>query len=368
VRVERGRSPRLLGPRLAGRLHEPFGVQDLPVEVAWVERRAPDNLVHPPKFAYRELLAAEHGRECRVLQPAFAPDVAMFVGIAGGLKDVEHGDVVAADAVYDYETGKDGGDAYLARIKTTAPSFPLVQRARAVARSAEWQTRVLPHSPERHPSAFVKPIAAGSKIVGHDRSRTAQLLYAHCGDAVAVDMESCGFLHGAYVNEGVATLVVRGISDRLRDKSEDNDRRWQLPAARNAAAFAFEVLDTVFGPAGPDSRAAGVDTGQTGATGPSDDRWTQVNAPAAGGMLIANQGQQTVNINPSASQPPASKRRFGRDTKVLLATIIADVGFFYGMLSYTGRNTGPETWRAIIFLVMLSVTIAMAKRWVGRRF
>ncbi len=67
---------------------------------------------------------------------AFSPDIALFVGIAGGIKDVALGDVVAADAVYDYETGKETRTGFLPRIKTRSPSHRLVQYARAVARKA----------------------------------------------------------------------------------------------------------------------------------------------------------------------------------------------------------------------------------------
>ncbi|WP_280240279.1 5'-methylthioadenosine/S-adenosylhomocysteine nucleosidase [Nocardia abscessus] len=181
---------------------------------------------------------------------AFHPALVLFVGVAGGRKDVELGDVVVADAIYDYESGKDTAGDYFPRIKTQAPAFRLVQRATSVARLNEWQNRIppvlegeraAPHL-ERTPRAFIKPIAAGSRVVADQDSDTARLLTRYCGDAVAVDMEGYGFLHGAYVNPDVAALVVRGVSDLLSGKTESADEHWQPAAARHAAAFAFELL------------------------------------------------------------------------------------------------------------------------------
>jgi nucleoside phosphorylase len=218
---------------------------------------------------------------------AFRPDVVMFVGIAGGRKDVRHGDVVAAEAVYDYETGKAENDDYLPRVKTFAPSFDLVQRARAVARGSRWQETIRTEAPMVRPSAFVKPVAAGSKVVAGGRSATAQFLNRHCGDALAVDMESHGFLHGAYVNGAVATLVVRGISDLLDDKTADNDRDWQIPAACNAAAFTFAVLGAYV----PETAA----DGNTPPVGNSQH--IQINHSAPDGAVYANQGSGNQTIH-----------------------------------------------------------------------
>ncbi|MEU5893518.1 nucleosidase [Streptomyces sp. NPDC047461] len=176
----------------------------------------------------------------------FAPEVVLFVGIAGGVKDVALGDVVAADAVYDYERGKDTKDGFVPRIKTKSSSHRLLQYARTAARQKAWTARVRPAPASGPPPrSLVAPIAAGGKVVGHDRSRTAELLRAHCGDAVAVEMEGYGFLHGAYLNPQVGALVVRGVSDLLNDKGEENDRTEQPRAARHAAAFAFELLDVL---------------------------------------------------------------------------------------------------------------------------
>ncbi|MBL1111985.1 hypothetical protein JK364_06125 [Streptomyces sp. 110] len=175
----------------------------------------------------------------------FAPRAVLFVGVAGGRKDVALGDVVAADAVYDYETGKDTETGFLPRQKTYQSAYGLVQLARWVAAADEWQQRVRPGDGAPRPRAHVKPLAAGGRVVAHHRSDVGLRLAASAGDALAVDMEGFGFLAGAYVNQHLDALVIRGISDLLGDKGEAHDERWQPVASRNAAAFAFELIGRI---------------------------------------------------------------------------------------------------------------------------
>ncbi|GAA0897897.1 MULTISPECIES: tetratricopeptide repeat protein [Streptomyces violaceusniger group] len=191
----------------------------------------------------------------------FAPRAVLFVGVAGGVKDVALGDVVAADAVYDYETGKDTETGFLPRQKTYQSAYGLVQLARLVAAGDEWQERVRPgdDAPRARaddapcprtdaaprPRAHVKPLAAGGRVVAHHRSDTGLRLAASAGDALAVDMEGFGFLAGAYANQQVDALVIRGISDLLGDKAEAHDEHWQPVASRHAAAFAFELISRI---------------------------------------------------------------------------------------------------------------------------
>jgi nucleoside phosphorylase len=186
--------------------------------------------------------SAQAGIELERAISVFHPRLVLFAGVAGGRRDVSLGDVVIADHIYDYESGKDTATDFLPRIKTAAPSTRLLRRAQQLARDAAWQHRIHPAVPDSPPNAVVKPIATGGKVVGDAGSATARFLERHCGDAAAVEMEGHGFLHGAYVNDDVQALVVRGISDLLSGKSEAADERWQPIASRHAAAFAFELL------------------------------------------------------------------------------------------------------------------------------
>jgi nucleoside phosphorylase len=171
----------------------------------------------------------------------FRPSIAMFVGIAGGVKDVAIGDVVAADYIYGYESSK-VTDTFHPRIKTFGCGYPLVQRARAIRRQDHWHKHI---RSEAKPRGFVGPMASGEQVVAGKYTPTHELLETHCGDTLAVEMEGWGFLFAAHTNGDVPAIVIRGISDLTADKDPALDLSMQPVAAENAAAFSFELLSTL---------------------------------------------------------------------------------------------------------------------------
>jgi nucleoside phosphorylase len=173
----------------------------------------------------------------------FTPEVILFVGIAGGVKDVSLGDVIAASKVYGYESGKDVAE-FRPRPELGQSSYLLIQRAQAVQRTGRWRERLFHATPDRStPDALVAPIAAGGKVVASTGSATAALISSAYGDAVAVEMEGAGFLAAAHASQDVRALVVRGISDLIDSKAKTDAMGWQVTAAEHAAAFALEILD-----------------------------------------------------------------------------------------------------------------------------
>jgi len=148
--------------------------------------------------------------------------------------------VVAADKVYGYEGGKASG-TFKTRPEATTVSHEALQRASAVVMDNLWQKRINP-TPGRHPKALVKPIAAGEKIVASKRSEEFKRLKQTYSDAHAVAMEEHGFCVSVKTHQQVCFAVVRGISDLIVKKEEADRGGSHEIAARNAAAFAFEML------------------------------------------------------------------------------------------------------------------------------
>ncbi len=176
----------------------------------------------------------------------FQPDVAIFVGVAGGIaaKGAVIGDVVAATRLIAYEGGKDTKDGLQPRPFDLPSSFDLRQLAAYMLLDEAWQQRILTREPAIPQTfkAHVEPIATGSKLVASSGSPTTALLEQVAPRAVAVEMEGAGFLEAASRRKALSAIVIRGISDLLDGKAAADRDGSQRQASANAAAFAFELL------------------------------------------------------------------------------------------------------------------------------
>jgi nucleoside phosphorylase/7-cyano-7-deazaguanine synthase in queuosine biosynthesis len=171
----------------------------------------------------------------------FRPRVILFVGVADGIHGVRPGDVVAATEVLNYESGQDMID-FNAQARSRSGAYGLLQRARSERRAKRWLTRIGNGGSSDEPEVHIGPIAAGWKVVSSNRAKTYSLLkqrYSHC---LAVEMEGYGFLDAASRLKTTEALVVRGITRLINGRGSVNTKPAQMVAARNAAAFAFEVL------------------------------------------------------------------------------------------------------------------------------
>lgn len=203
------------------------------------------------KIGIAEIGAGNPGaaRESERAIEHFSPNVILFVGVAGGLKDVHIGDVVASTKVYYYEAGKVTQDGYESRPAVGLPSHSLEQRARAEASKKRWRQRIRGGKPAQAPKVLVGPILSGEKVQSSSLDELWKLLRSIYSDALAVEMESYGMLTSVRANRGVEAISIRGISDTLDNKAEADKSGSQERASRHASAFAFELLAQFEGPA-----------------------------------------------------------------------------------------------------------------------
>ncbi|HET6842325.1 MAG TPA: 5'-methylthioadenosine/S-adenosylhomocysteine nucleosidase [Candidatus Angelobacter sp.] len=173
----------------------------------------------------------------------FHPTHVFFVGVAGGLKDVNIGDVIAATKVYSYESGKAEND-FRTRPELGHSSYEMIQHARRISRDGSWVNRIAGLG-QSGVKSFVGAIAAGEKVVVSMNSPAHKLIKSSYGDSLAVEMEGYGTLAAVHASKALESLVVRGISDLIEGKAEADETGSQERAAANAAAFAFEVASSI---------------------------------------------------------------------------------------------------------------------------
>ncbi|NES21840.1 MAG: GAF domain-containing protein [Symploca sp. SIO3E6] len=176
----------------------------------------------------------------------FRPSVALFLGVAGGFEDkrINIGDVVVANKIYWYESGKE--------YKKSSENVELTSRITGIAIKIKAEQLTQKYELENF-SIHPKPIASGEKVLTNSNSEICQFIKQYLHDSVAVETEGYGFLKAAKAyseaNHRIEALVIRGISDLIDNKertpqeSQDDERERQKKATYNAATLAFEVLN-----------------------------------------------------------------------------------------------------------------------------
>jgi nucleoside phosphorylase/tetratricopeptide (TPR) repeat protein len=162
----------------------------------------------------------------------FNPQHVLFVGVAGGRKDVTLGDVVMASKVHYYESGKAEDSEFLARPDSPSTPHPIL----SIARNLQRQFSPLDFG------VHVGAIASGEKVVAGTGSHEAAVMRQHYGDSLAVEMEGAAF-YKTMGRTGISSYaLVRGISDLLDGKANADADGWQRVAAAHAATVAAQLV------------------------------------------------------------------------------------------------------------------------------
>ncbi|MEV0992482.1 5'-methylthioadenosine/S-adenosylhomocysteine nucleosidase [Streptomyces sp. NPDC049949] len=172
-----------------------------------------------------------------------APQMVIFVGVAGGLKDdIGIGDVVFGEKVYGIHGGKSAPEGFLVRPEAWPLSHRLEQAVRAAVRG--------------RPDVHVGAIASGDVVLADASSDIANHLRAHYNDALALDMEGVGLVEAAHLAGGLDAIVVRGISDKANDGKKAADAAGFQKVAADKAAEAMVSLLALLGPPTPHPAAS----------------------------------------------------------------------------------------------------------------
>lgn len=176
----------------------------------------------------------------------FDPEYVFFAGVAGGLKDVEVGDIIIGRDVYGYERGKAEENNFKPRPQFGASTYALERLAGEYAKSADWKQKIEKLlNPEFAPviRTYTGTIASGEKVDASINSGLHQFLKQNVSHALGIEMEGLGFLEVCRMRPLVKTLLLRGISDLVNDKGQMDGKGSQPYASANVAAFLFGLLE-----------------------------------------------------------------------------------------------------------------------------
>jgi nucleoside phosphorylase len=175
---------------------------------------------------------------------AFQPEIALFVGIAGGLKeDVQIGDIVFGTNAFGFALGKETDDSFLPRALTFHSDPLLSEIAQFLEHNDEWKGRRRLADQAQYVSKVVSGgIASGDNVLASNNGPLRERLKKEFSAALCVEMEGLGFVEALPHMTQMRGGLIRAISDMVGNKAEADASGCQKIAADNAVAFSLEML------------------------------------------------------------------------------------------------------------------------------
>jgi HEAT repeat protein/nucleoside phosphorylase len=181
------------------------------------------------------------------------PRYIFFIGIAGGLPDlnkpdVKKGDVVIADVVYGYEYGKIGKKFKPRGNWTYRTDLALLNGASVYSLRTDWLKRIKVKPPEEcRPDIICGEVASGEQVIDDPTNEFFAQVLKRYSKLKAVEMEGAGvgnaIEHAQSLGTPVGFMMIRGISDLPRTKGKGRGTKerddWKPYASDVAAAFAI---------------------------------------------------------------------------------------------------------------------------------
>ena len=172
------------------------------------------------------------------------PDYIILAGTAAGLKDVQIGDILIADAAANYESGKETEHGFENRpqiINNT--SLELLPVAKIAMR--DWQNKA--QKDPTKPNCYKGLIVSGDKVLADINSETVGFIRQHYGQAKGVEMEAHDFAQAAF-RGNLPYLNIRGISDMIAHKGQSDKQGNRKIASFRVKEFLKELIQILPAP------------------------------------------------------------------------------------------------------------------------
>jgi nucleoside phosphorylase len=190
---------------------------------------------------------------------AWRPKLLAMTGICAGVKGkVNLGDIIVAQQVFDYGSGKLQNDTLIPDYDPVAMDNELRNYAQHLANDSRalrsikdaWQSSV--GKPDHELKAFVGKFASGAAVVADERR--VKDIQQHMRSLLGIDMEAYGVARAAQLANfpTVPFLIVKGVQDFADDFKDDRYREY---AAFVSAGYLFHLLERYWAELGRRSRA-----------------------------------------------------------------------------------------------------------------